>query len=159
MNDEIDSAESPEGFSRSASSDGWENPSSQEIEELLKRTRRIAVVGLSPDPAKPSNGVAAYLRDQGYEIVPINPNTKEVFGIPSYPDLASAPGEFDIVDIFRRSADALEIVKQAIAIGAPAIWLQEGVISPEGFKLGLEAGRMMIMNRCILKDHNRLMSD
>lgn len=150
---------SSERLSEGTSADGWKNPSSEEIKDLLSHARRIAVVGLSPDPARPSNGVAAYLLDQGYEIVPINPRVSEVFGLPSYPDLASAPGPFDIVDVFRRSDSALDIVRQALNVEAPAIWLQEGVISPEAFALGRSSGCMMIMDRCILKEHSRLVNN
>ncbi len=99
-----------------------------EAEEILTRYRRVAVVGLSPREDCPSFGVAAYLKEQGYEIVPVNPAAAEVMGLRSYPDLRSIPGPVEVVDIFRRSKDVGPIVDDAIAIGARAVWMQDGVV-------------------------------
>ncbi len=142
--------------SDSENSQDWSNPSSDEIEKILERSHRIAVVGLSSDPARASNGVAAYLLSQGYEIIPVNPKETSPLGLQAYPDLASVPGKIDIVDVFRRSEFAPEIVRQAIAIGASAIWFQEDIISPEAFKLAKESGLTVVMNLCMLKEHVRL---
>ncbi len=135
--------------------DQWVNPDPDEIQELLEKSKRVAVVGLSSDPSRASNGVAAYLLSQGYEIIPINPKETEALGIEAYPDLASVPGKIDIVDVFRRSEFAPEITRQAIAIGAKAIWFQEGVVSVEAFELAKEAGLTVVMDRCMLKEHVR----
>lgn len=141
-----------------ADSSNWRNPSSHELEELLRSSKRIAVLGLSSNPARPSNGVAAYLQAQGYEIIPVNPKESEILGQKTYPDLASVPGKIDIVDVFRRSEFAPAIVEEAARIGARAVWLQEEVISPLAFNRGLEAGLTMIMDCCILKEHSRLLT-
>ena len=137
----------------------WENPTSEEIEELLRTARRIAVVGLSSDPGRPSNGVADYLLTHGYEIVPINPFEVEVLGRKAYPSLKDAPGPFDIVNVFRRSQHAPDIVAQAKQLGIKTVWLQEDVISPEAFAFGQAAGMTIIMDRCMLKEHLRLIEN
>lgn len=134
----------------------WSNPDSEELEILLERSRRIAVVGLSSDPSRPSNGVAAYLLSQGYEVIPVNPNETAPLGLAAYPDLGSIPGKVDIIDVFRRAEYTPEIVRQAIALGAPAVWLQEGIVSLEAYQLAKESGLTIVMNRCILKEHSRL---
>ncbi len=134
----------------------WSNPDSDEIEALLERSHRIAVVGLSADPSRPSNGVAAYLLSQGYEIIPVNPKEATPLGIQAYPDLASVPGKIDIVDVFRRAEFAPEIVREAIAIGASAVWFQENIVSPEAFWLAKDSGLTVVMDLCMLKEHVRL---
>ena len=141
--------------SANAEGDQWSNPEPDEIQDLLERSKRVAVVGLSSDPSRASNGVAAYLLSQGFEIVPVNPKETEALGFQAYPDLGSIPGKIDIVDVFRRSEFAPEIARQAIAIGAKAIWFQEGVISVEAFELAKEAGLIVVMGRCMLKEHVR----
>jgi uncharacterized protein len=133
----------------------WSNPDSEALQDLLERSKRVAVVGLSSDPSRPSNGVAAYLLSQGYEIIPINPKETAPLGIQAYPDLGSVPGKIDIVDVFRRSEYAPEIARQAIEIGASVIWFQEGVISVEAFELATKAGLTVVMDRCMLKEHVR----
>lgn len=134
----------------------WENPTKGEIAQLLRATKRIAVVGLSSNPSRPSNGVSSYLLRNGYEIVPINPNEVEVLGVKAYATLGEAPGSFDVVQIFRRSEHVPQIVNEAIKIGAKAIWMQEGVISNTGYARARKAGLTVIMDRCMLKDHGRL---
>ena len=98
------------------------------VETILDECRTIAVVGLSSNPARASYGVARYLQQQGYRIIPVNPNENEVLGERAYPSLADVPEKFDLVDIFRRSEDAGEFVDEAIRLGVRAIWLQDGVI-------------------------------
>jgi len=123
------------------------------INRILDECRTIAVVGLSSNPARPSYGVARYLQQRGYRIIPINPNESEVLGEKAYANLADAPEKFDLVDIFRRSEEAGAHVDEAIRLGAKAVWLQEGVIDEEAAQRALEAGLMAVMNRCLLKEH------
>lgn len=126
------------------------------IEKILDECRTIAVVGLSSDPMRPSNGVAAYMQRAGYRIVPVNPNEGSVLGERAYRSLADVPFEIDLVDIFRRSEAAGEVVDEAIRVGAKAVWLQEGVIDAAAARRAEEAGLMVVMDRCILKDHYAL---
>ena len=126
------------------------------IKKILKESKTIAVVGLSPDPARASHGVARYLQAQGYRIIPVNPFVEEVLGEKSYPDLASIPEEVDVVDIFRRSKHVPAIVEAAIAKGARAVWMQEGIVHQEAAARAREAGLMVVMDRCMLKEHLRL---
>lgn len=142
----------------SAGSTTWKNPPPEEIARLLKEAATIAVVGLSANTAKASHGVAKYLKSRGYKIIPVNPNESEILGEKSYPDLASIGEKVDIVDVFRKSEDTPPIVKAAIAIGAGAIWLQEGIISQESYDLAREAGIPIVMDRCMFKEHKKLIS-
>ena len=123
------------------------------INRILDECRTIAVVGLSSNPMRPSYGVARYLQQRGYRIIPVNPNESEVLGERAYANLADAPEKFDLVDIFHRSEEAGAHVDEAIRLGAKAVWLQEGVIDQEAARRALEAGLMVVMNRCILKEH------
>ena len=126
------------------------------IAELLKSSRTIAVVGLSGKRFRPSYGVAEYLQRSGYRIIPVNPQETEVLGQKCYPDLDSIPEPVDIVDIFRRSEHVPEVVEAAIRIHAKAVWMQEGVVHEEAARHAQEAGLQVVMDRCILKDHRRL---
>jgi predicted CoA-binding protein len=129
--------------------------SRETIERVLDECRTIAVVGLSSDPSRPSNGVSSYMRRHGYTVIPVNPNETEVFGERAYPSLAEVPVNIDLVDIFRRSEKAGTAVDQAIAINAKAVWLQEGVIDQEAAQRASEAGLLVVMDRCWLKEHVR----
>ncbi len=124
--------------------------------KILESYRTWAVVGLSPDPRRPSHGVAARLQSWGYRVVPINPNCDEVLGEPAYPDLASAPGGIEVVDIFRRSRFAGEHVDEAISIGAKAVWLQLGVIDEAAAQRARDAGLDVVMDRCPAIEGRRL---
>jgi predicted CoA-binding protein len=125
------------------------------IERILKECRIIAVVGLSSKPTRPSHGVAAFMQRAGYRIIPVNPNEIEVLGEKAYASLAEVPEKIDLVDVFRRSEEAGAVVDEAIAIGAKAVWLQEGVIDHEAAQRALDAGLMVVMDRCWLKEHAR----
>jgi predicted CoA-binding protein len=125
------------------------------IVELLHTARTIAVVGLSSKRFRPSYGVSEYMKRAGYRIIPVNPNEPEVLGERAYPDLDSVPGPIDIVDIFRRSEFVPEIVQAAIRKGAKAIWMQEGVVHEAAARAAEAAGLLVVMDRCILKDHRR----
>jgi predicted CoA-binding protein len=123
------------------------------ITRILKDCRAIAVVGLSSNPARPSYRVAAYMQRQGYHVIPVNPNETNVFGHPAYPALAAVPDTIDLVNIFRKSEDVLPIVEEAIARGAKAIWMQEGVINEQAAVRARESGLLVVMDRCWLKEH------
>jgi uncharacterized protein len=123
------------------------------IDEILRDCRTIAVVGLSSNPARPSYHVAAYMQNHGHRIIPVNPNETNVLGEAAYPSLAAVPGPIDLVDIFRKSEDVLPIVEEAIAHGAKAIWMQEGVINEQAAVRAKESGLLVVMDRCWLKEH------
>jgi predicted CoA-binding protein len=126
------------------------------MEEVLRASHTIAVVGLSSKRYRPSHGVAEYMKRAGYRIVPVNPQESEILGEACYPDLDAVPDAIDIVDIFRRSEYVPEIVEAAIRKGAKAIWMQEGVYHEEAARRAEAAGIVVMMDRCILKDHRRL---
>ncbi len=117
--------------------------------------RSIAVVGLSPDPSRPSYGVARYLQSQGYEIIPVNPSESEVLGVKAYGSLSELPEPPDVVDVFRRPEYVDDIVDEAIKVGAKAIWLQDGVIAPKAAHRAREAGLITVMNTCTYREHAR----
>jgi uncharacterized protein len=130
--------------------------SAETIARILDECRTIAVVGLSSDPLRPSNGVAAYMKRAGYRVIAVNPNETEVFGQKSFGSLADVPENIDLVDVFRRSEEAGTAVDQAIAIGAKAVWLQEGVIDYQATQRAADAGLLVVTDRCWLKEHARL---
>ena len=125
-------------------------------EEILKNSQIVAVVGASANPERPSNRVASYLKENGYKIIPVNPGEKIILEETSYPDLASIPDEVDVVDIFRKPEDVLPIVREAISIGAKAVWMQEGVINEEAAAEARKAGLQVVMDKCMLKEHSKL---
>ena len=130
--------------------------SSETIGRIIRECHTIAVVGLSSDPTRPSNSVSAYMLRNGYRVIAVNPNETEVFGQKAYPSLADVPGKIDLVDVFRRPDEAGHAVDDAIAVGARAVWLQEGVIDHAAAQRALDAGLLVVMDRCWLKEHIRL---
>ena len=116
------------------------------IEEQLKNSRTIAVVGLSPNPDRDSYRVSKYMQEQGYRIIPVNPMADEVLGEKSYPDLKAIPEPIDMVDIFRRSELVSPVVDEAIEVGAKYIWMQDGVVDEESAQRALEAGLLVVMD-------------
>jgi len=136
------------------------NPSDARILELLTRATRIAVVGASSNPAKPSREIVQRLVAHGYEVVPINPNETEVVGIKAYPSLTAARealGQpFDIVDVFRRADDTPAVAEEAVATGAGALWLQSGIVSATAAQIAERAGLPVIMDLCISVELNLL---
>src|SRR5574337_1437373 len=136
----------------------FRNPPPEQIRALLQRVRRIAVVGLSPNPARPSYGVARSLQQFGYQIVPVRPAVDEVLGEKAYPDLRSVPGPVDLVDVFRAPEHVDGIVDDCIALHVPALWLQEGVVNAPAAERARQAGIMVVMDRCIYKDYRALLS-
>ncbi|MCU1221194.1 MAG: CoA-binding protein [Candidatus Angelobacter sp.] len=131
---------------------------SDEIGELLKRTKTIAVVGLSDSPLRPSYGVSAYMQSHGYRIVPVNPTIKGSLGEKAVASLSDVEEKIDMVDVFRRSEFVPDLVDEAIRLKVPAIWLQEGVIHEEAAEKARKAGIVVVMDRCILKEHRRRFS-
>ncbi|MBI4498879.1 MAG: CoA-binding protein [Chloroflexi bacterium] len=127
-----------------------------ELVEIFRTVKTIAVVGLSANPARDSHRVAAYLKDQGYRIIPVTPAEREVFGLPAYPDLASVPEPIDLVDIFRRVAFIPPVVDEAIAVGAKVVWMQDELIHHEAAAKARAAGLTVVMDTCTLRQHRRL---
>ncbi len=126
---------------------------SDRITDLLKNAKTIAVVGLSPSPLRPSYGVAAYLQTHGYRIIPVNPTIPGALGEKAYASLRDVPDKIDIVDVFRRPDNVPPVVEDAIAINAPVVWMQEGVVHEEAAEKARQAGIFVVMDRCILKEH------
>jgi len=122
-------------------------------ETILKSARTIAVVGLSANPRRPSHGVARYLQRAGYRIIPVNPNVSEVLGERAYATLAELPGPVDVVEVFRRSEFAGAIVDEAIAMGAGAVWLQDGVVDDAAAERARVAGLDVVMDDCMMRRH------
>ena len=131
-------------------------PSDVVVAELLRSARTIAVVGLSSSRFRPSYGVSQYMQSAGYRIIPVNPNEREALGEKAYARLEDIPEKIDIVNIFRRSEFVPEVVESAIRIGARAVWMQEGVVNEDAAKRARQAGLLVIMDHCILKEHRRL---
>lgn len=125
------------------------------VAHILRNAKTIAVVGLSSNPLRASNEVAAYLKAAGYRIIPVNPNEREVLGEKAYARLEDVPEHVDIVDIFRRSEFVKPVVASAIGVGASAVWMQEGVVNEAAARKAREAGLTVVMDRCILKEHQR----
>lgn len=126
------------------------------IKKLLATAKTIAVVGLSPKQARPSNMVARYLIEAGYTVIPVNPGQEKILSLDCYPSLAAIPGPVDIVNIFRHSEEVPPIVAAAIALGAKAIWMQEGVIHTEAARSAKAAGLLVVMDRCLKTVHHCL---
>jgi predicted CoA-binding protein len=126
------------------------------MERLVREARTVAVVGLSPDPRRPSHGVARGLRASGLRIMPVNPAIKTWEGITAYPSLDTLPEAPDIVDVFRRSEHAVDVAAQAVAVGAGALWLQIGVINEAAARLAADAGLDVVMDRCLLVEHREV---
>jgi len=133
-------------------------PTEEELRALLRRTRTIAVVGLSPKPGRPSHSVARYLQAEGYTIVPVNPGHAEILGERSYPTLtaAAADQKIDVVDVFRRSELAGAVVDEALPLKPLLIWLQQGVLDPAAAARAEAAGVPFVMDRCLAVEHRLL---
>ena len=133
-------------------------PEDRELRALLGEAHTIAVVGLSSKPDRPSLGVAGYLQDHGYRIVPVNPRETEVLGERAYPTLRDIPSDVpvDVVDVFRRAEDTPEVARDAVAIGAKVLWLQADIVNEEAYRIASEAGLDVIMGVCIRTTKQRL---
>ncbi len=123
--------------------------------EILTRFATIVVVGLSADPARPSYRVSAYMQRQGYRIIPVNPTEREVLGERCYPDLASVPEPVEFVNVFRRAELCPQVAREAVAVGARALWLQLGIVSPEARSIAEAAGLLYVEDRCVMVEHRR----
>jgi len=134
------------------------NPAPDQIRDILKDSRRIAVVGHSDDPSRDSYRVGRYLESQGYEVFAVNPHARSTPDLRFYADLASVPGPIDVVDIFRRPDAIPAIVEEAIRLGAKTIWMQEGLADSAAAEKARAAGLRVVMSRCIMKDHRALAS-
>jgi hypothetical protein len=125
------------------------------ILEILKNYKRIAVVGLSSNPARPSHEVTAYMQSAGYKIIPVNPNESEVLWEKSYSRLEEVPGTIEIVNVFRRAEDVLPVVESAIKVGAKVLWMQLGIENAEAAERARAAGLVVVEDSCILVEHRR----
>ncbi len=134
------------------------NPTPEEIRDILKSARRIAVVGHSDRPDRDSYRVGRYLAEQGYEVFPVNPNATSQGGLRFYPDLASLPGSIDVVDIFRKVEAIPAIVDEAIRVGARVIWMQDGLAHNASAGKARAAGLRVVMSRCMMRDHRALIA-
>jgi hypothetical protein len=137
----------------------FENPTKSELAALLRRVKTIAVLGLSDTPGKPSHHVASELQKFGYRIVPVNPTAREILGERAWPDLESAlknAGPIDVVDVFRKPDAVPAIVDEAIRLGVPALWLQEGVVDAAAAQKARDAGILTVMDRCLFKERRAL---
>ena len=128
------------------------------IDQIFKM-KTVAVVGMSPKPERPSHYVGMYLKEQGYDIIPVNPGHKEIAGMTSYPSLLDIPVKVDVVDVFRRPEHAVPISEAAVEIGAKALWLQDGVINNEAAKLAEDASLLVVMNDCMLRRHRQFFGE
>jgi len=151
-------SEENDAFWENVSVDTMKTTVTDEIGELLKRTKTIAVVGLSDSPLRPSHGVSAYMQSQGYKIIPVNPSIKGSLGEKAVASLAEIEEKIDMVDVFWRSEYVPDLVDEAIRLKVPAIWLQEDVIHEEAAEKARRAGLFVVMDKCILKEHRRRFS-
>ncbi len=126
------------------------------IEQILRESKTIAVVGLSNDPSRPSYGIAMALQRYGYRIIPVNPKETQILGETVYANLADIPVPVDLVNVFRRPQQAPAVVHEAVAIGAKAVWLQSDIISEEAEAIAMAAGLDFVMDRCIMVEHRKL---
>ncbi len=127
-----------------------------ELGEILEMSNTVAVVGLSPNPDRESFGVASYLQQQGFRIIPVNPKAEQILGEKAYPDLLKVPETVDVVQIFRQPDAVPAIVEQAIAIGAKVLWMQVGIIHEAAAERARAAGLEVVMNTCMRATHKRL---
>ena len=131
-------------------------PGDDELRAILRGVRNIAVVGLSSKPERHSYNVAAYLKEVGYRIIPVNPNETEVLGERAYPSLRDVPEPIDLVDVFRRPEYTPDVARDAVQVGARVLWLQLGIVNEEARRIAEEAGLSVIMDACLMIEHDRL---
>jgi uncharacterized protein len=135
---------------------GYVEPGEDELRAIYADTATIAVVGASANPEKPAHTIPAYLREVGFRIVPVNPAAEEILGVTAYPRLEDVPVPVDVVEVFRPAAEAPEIARSAVAIGAKVLWLQEGIVSEEAAAIAREGGLRVVMDRCMGVTHRAL---
>jgi predicted CoA-binding protein len=129
---------------------------SGQIERILKESSTVAIVGLSARTESDSNRVARYLKEHGYRVIPVNPTVDEVLGEKSYPTVQAIPEAPDVVDVFRAAEHAPAIVEDAIAAGAKAVWLQLGIVNKEAAERARQAGLLVVMDHCMMREHKKL---
>lgn len=130
-----------------------------ELKRILTTIRTVASVGVSASPEKPSYAIFAYLKDHGYEMMPVNPTATEIQGRKVYPNLRAIDGKIDIVQVFRKPEDVPPVVDEAIQVGASVVWMQEGVINEAAAQKAEAAGLKVVMNRCMRATHRRLLGE
>ncbi|HUW27134.1 MAG TPA: CoA-binding protein [Sulfuriferula sp.] len=135
----------------------FNNPGPAVIKALLQRARSIAVVGLSPQPRRPSYSVARRMQQFGYRVVPVRPMVEEVLGEKAYASLTEVPFPVDMVNVFRAAEHVPQLVEECIQIGCPAIWIQQGIVNEEAAQCANQAGLIVVMDRCIYRDYLELM--
>ena len=132
---------------------------SKETINKIFTMKSIAVVGMSPNPERPSHYVAIYLKENGYDIIAVNPGHSEIAGIKSYPSLLDIPSKVDTVDVFRRPEHVMPIVIEAIKIKAKAVWLQDSIVNEEAAKIATSKNLLFVMNDCMLRRHHQLLKN
>lgn len=135
-----------------------DNLSDKEIHDILVKSKRIAVVGMSRDPQKPANFVPRYLISKGYIVLPVNPSASEILGLKSYRSLLEVDTVVDVVDVFRPSEEVYDVAEQALKIRPRVFWMQEGIYNEAAARLLSSSGIKVVWNRCIMKEHMRLFS-
>ena len=135
------------------------NPSPEEILEILQKVKKIAVVGLSPKEDRPSNRVAKYLMEHGYEIVPVNPGQTEILGAKCYPCISEIPFDVDVADLFLNAKRVPDAVDQALDKGIKVIWMQLGIYHREAGEKAVKAGATVVMDRCIKIEHEKIINN
>ena len=128
----------------------------KEMKEILLSIKTIASVGISSNPEKESYEVVAYLKDQGYRIIPVNPTATEILGEKTYPSLSDIPDKVDVVQVFRKPEDVPPVVEEAIKIGAKVVWMQAGIVNEDAAQKAREAGLQVVMDACMRATHRRL---
>jgi len=128
-----------------------------ELRQILTTAKTVACVGVSSNPEKPSYGIFQYLAEAGYRMIPVNPTAPEILGRPSYPSVRMIPEKIDVVQVFRKPEDVPPVVEQAIQAGAKVVWMQEGVVNEEAAAQAEKAGLKVVMDRCMMKTHQRLL--
>lgn len=133
------------------------NATDEQIKDLLARFKKITVIGLSPKPSRPSHGVTDYMIRQGYEIIGVRPAQTSILGRPVYPTISDVPGPLEIVNVFRNNKELPSLFDTLMPLRPKVIWLQEGLTYPTGEELARKAGIIVVSDRCILKEHARLL--
>jgi predicted CoA-binding protein len=136
----------------------FENPSAGERCALLKRVKNIAVVGLSPNPARPSHGVSRAMQGFGYSIIPVHPAAREILGARAYPRLSDVPGPIDLVNVFRRAEHIDAVVDECLRLELKNLWIQEDIINVPAAERARQGGMTVVMNRCIYRDYRQYFS-
>ncbi len=136
----------------------FENPGAEECCALLRRVKTIAVVGLSPNPERPSYGVSLAMQRFGYTIIPVHPAAREILGAKAYPRLADIPVPVDLVNVFRQAEHVGGVIDECLQLGLKNVWIQEGIVNESAARKALAAGMTVVMDRCIYRDYRQYCS-